>query len=141
MKINKYFTFEVDHQYFAVPIDVVNRIIGIQEITNIPKQQNYLIGVINLRGQIVPIVDFRLRMSFEATEYNERTTIIITEKDNILIGYIVDDVNEVLAIDESKISVLSDKKNTLANELVRGFYKTNDKIIKILDFANIIENV
>lgn len=140
MEEQKFFTFEADNQYFAVPIDVVNRIIGIQEITRIPKQSPYVKGVINLRGQIVPIVDFRSRLNLEETEYNERTTIVITERDNMFIGYIVDDVNEVMNIDSSKISILSDnKKDNKENELVWGYFKTDKKIIKLLDFMNMTE--
>lgn len=140
MEEKKFFTFEADSQYFAIPIDAVNRIIGIQEITSIPKQPKYMKGVINLRGQIVPIVDFRLRLGLEETEYNERTTIIIAERDSMLIGYIVDDVNEVMNIEEKKISILSDnKKDNKENELVWGYFKTGKKIIKLLDFVNMTE--
>ncbi len=140
MEEKKYFSFEADHQYFAVPIEAVNRIIGIQEITTIPKQPNYLKGVINLRGQIVPIVDFRLRMGLAETVYNERTTIIVTELDNMFIGYIVDDVDEVLTIAENKVSILSESKKEInENELIWGYYKIDKKIIKLLDFDNLIE--
>jgi purine-binding chemotaxis protein CheW len=140
MEEKKYFSFEADHQYFAVPIEAVNRIIGIQDINTIPKQPDYLKGVINLRGLIVPIVDFRLRMGLAETEYNDRTTIIITELNNMFIGYIVDDVNEVLTIPEDKVSILSEsKKEMKENELIWGYYKTDKKIIKLLDFDNLIE--
>ncbi|MBN2258961.1 MAG: chemotaxis protein CheW [Clostridiales bacterium] len=140
MDSNKYFTFKVEEDYYALPVEMINQIIGIQSITSVPNQPNYLIGVINLRGMIIPIVDFRMRMNFDTKEYNDRTSIVITENGNVLVGFIVDEVTEVLEIEDKKISKQSDKKNRKENALIDGFYKTEDFIVKILNYTQITQH-
>jgi|LGOV01.1.fsa_nt_gb purine-binding chemotaxis protein CheW len=140
MDKRKYFTFEVDKEHYALPIDTVNQIIGIQSITLIPNQPKYLKGVINLRGQIIPIVDFRLRLGIESLDYTDRTSIVVTENKDVFIGFIVDEVSEVLEIEDKDISKQSDKKIKKENALIDGFYKTEEFIIKVLNYNQVSQH-
>ena len=138
MEKKKYFTFIVDNEYYALSIDIVNQIIGIQNVTPIPKQSKHLIGVINLRGVIVPVIDFRLLLGLETFDYTEKMSIVITENGDELIGFVVDEVSEILEFEDKDIMKQSDKKIKKDNVLLEGFYKNKEFIIKVLYYNQII---
>lgn len=94
----RYLTFWVQKQLFGISIAKVVQIVGMQEITELPEQPNYAKGVISLRGQIIPVVDVRLRLGKQEAEYTERTCIIITRMYGKDFGLIVDEVDEVTNI-------------------------------------------
>ena len=74
---DKYVTFQSGHEFFGIKIQYVNEIIVFQEITEIPESEDYIKGLINLRGKIIPVIDVRLRFKQEPIEYNDRTCIIV----------------------------------------------------------------
>ena len=100
----RYLTFWMDRQLFGVPITEVVQIIGMQEMTELPELPDYIKGIISLRGQIIPIVDARLRFGRKAQTYNDRTCIIITHVRGSDFGLIVDEVDEVTDILPEQIS-------------------------------------
>lgn len=100
----KYLTFWTDNQLFGVPIADVVQIVGIQKITAIPEFPEYAKGVINLRGEIIPVIDVRLRFHKQEAAYDERTCVIVTNIGGEGIGFIVDAVDAVINIDDEAIS-------------------------------------
>lgn len=100
----RYLTFWVQKQLFGISIDKVVQIVGMQEITELPEQPEYAKGVINLRGQIIPVIDVRLRIGKQEAQYTERTCIIITHMSGKDFGLIVDEVDEVTNIVSERIS-------------------------------------
>ncbi|MDU7336842.1 MAG: chemotaxis protein CheW [Clostridium sp.] len=100
----RYLTFWVQKQLFGISIDKVVQIVGMQEITELPEQPAYAKGIINLRGQIIPVIDIRLRLGKPEAEYTERTCIIITRINEKDFGLIVDEVDEVTKIVSDRIS-------------------------------------
>ena len=102
----KYLTFLTDGQLFGMPIRDVLQIIGMQEITGVPEFPSYAKGIINLRGDVVPIIDMRLRLGKPEMDYTERTCIIVTNVNDHSIGCIVDGVDEVTSIEPGDISEL-----------------------------------
>lgn len=99
----KYLTFKVHTGEYGIEISYVTEIIGVQDITPIPHTREYVKGIINLRGTIVPVIDMRLRFGHEEIEYTERTCIIVLSMDEMSIGLIVDEVQEVANIEDSDI--------------------------------------
>ncbi len=91
----KYLTFWIESQLYGIPIADVVQIIRMQEITEIPESPYYAKGVINLRGEIIPVIDMRLRLNKEPAEYNDFTCIIITSIRGKSFGFVVDKVDEV----------------------------------------------
>ena len=81
---SKYMTFKSGNEYFGLKIQYVNEIIQIQAITAVPETEDYIKGLINLRGKIIPVIDVRLRFGQEAFEYNDRTCIIVIQYNDIL---------------------------------------------------------
>ena len=84
-KKSKYMTFKSGNEYFGLKIQYVNEIIQIQAITKVPETENYIKGLINLRGKIIPVIDVRLRFGQEAFEYNDRTCIIVLQVNSTMV--------------------------------------------------------
>lgn len=134
----KYLTFTIGNEDYGIEISYVTEIIGIQEITQIPELPNYLKGIINLRGKIIPVMDVRLRFKKESIEYNDRTCIIVIDIKNISIGLIVDTVSEVSNIEEENIVPPPDIKTGFHNRYVKGIGKIDEQVKLLLDCEKIL---
>ena len=95
---DKYVTFKSGNEYFGLKIEYVNEIIVFQEITEIPESEDYIKGLINLRGKIIPVIDVRIRFKQEPFEYNDRTCIIVINFRDTVVGLIVEKIAEVVEI-------------------------------------------
>ena len=135
---DRYLTFKVKKEDYGIEIVSVKEIVGIQEITPVPEMPNYIRGVINLRGNVINVVDIRLRFGMEEKEYDERTCIIIIQVDVIEIGIIVDNVNEVCVIPEEDIKKSSKLGKGDKGSFIKGLGKLNDKIKMILDVEKLL---
>lgn len=100
---DKYLTFSLGTEVYGIEIRFVTEIIGLQAITEVPDLPEYVGGIINLRGKIVPVIDVRLRFKKPPIEYNDRTCIVVVDIRNVAVGLIVDTVAEVLTIAEKDI--------------------------------------
>ena len=99
----KYMTFKSGNEYFGLKIQYVNEIIQIQAITSVPETEDYIKGLINLRGKIIPVIDVRLRFGQEAFTYNDRTCIIVRQYQEMMVGLIVEKIADVVEIKDSDI--------------------------------------
>ncbi len=99
----KYMTFKSGNEYFGLDIQYVNEIIQIPSITAIPRTEDYIKGLINLRGKIIPVIDVRLRFHQEPLKYDARTCIIVVNVSEITVGLIVEQIAEVIEIKEENI--------------------------------------
>lgn len=153
LESNKFLTFNLDGNSYGIPILKVSEIIGITEITPVPKAPSYMKGVINLRGKIIPAVDLRLKFDMPQRDYDANTCIIIvnSEIDNVVkqIGVIVDIVSEVCKIDSENIEPSPDYGENPDNKFISGIGKIKasvvmlvdvEKVIFSKDFLHIIEN-
>lgn len=99
----KYLTFQLAKEEYGLEILKVREIIGIMPFTTVPQTPDYVKGVINLRGKIIPVFDLRIKLGFSEKEYNHETCIIVVGVKDSLVGVIVDTVSEVININESEI--------------------------------------
>lgn len=99
----KYVTFMSGNEYFGLKIEYVNEIIVLQEITSVPETEDYIKGLINLRGKIIPVIDVRLRFKQEPFQYNDRTCIIVINVQSTVVGLIVEKIAEVVEIPEENL--------------------------------------
>lgn len=129
---DKFLTFAIGEQSYGIDIKYVTEIIGIQSITEVPELPNYICGIINLRGKIIPVMDVRLRFKKQFRTYNDRTCIIVVDISNISVGLIVDLVSEVLTIPEADI-VPPPEINQGTHRFIRGIGKVNQEVKLILD--------
>ena len=131
----KYVTFKSGNEYFGLKIQYVNEIIVFQEITKIPESEDYIKGLINLRGKIIPVIDVRLRFKQEPFEYTDRTCIIVVNVKNIVVGLIVEQIAEVVEIQEENIipSPSVGKADKSQNKYVYAIGKVGDQVKLLLD--------
>ena len=133
---DKYLTFSLGEETYGIDIRVVIEIIGIQRITSVPEVPDYIRGIINLRGKIIPVVDMRLRFRREFREYTDRTCVIVVEINGVLIGLIVDGVSEVLDIAEDKVVPPPELKAS-QNKYIRGIGKLESNVVLLLDWEKL----
>ena len=132
---DKYVTFKSGNEFFGLKIEYVNEIIVFQEITEIPESEDYVKGLINLRGKIIPVIDVRLRFKQEPFEYNDRTCIIVINVKDLVVGLIVEKIAEVVEITEENIlpSPKMGKADASDNKYVYAIGKVGDDVKLLLD--------
>lgn len=134
---NKFLTFLIGNEFYGIEIMYVTEIIGIQPITEVPELPDYVKGIINLRGKIIPVMDIRLRFRKSFKEYNDRTCVVVVDIHDISIGLIVDSVSEVISIKEEEI-VPPPEFNKLSNRYIKGIGKVGSNVKLILDCEKLI---
>jgi purine-binding chemotaxis protein CheW len=134
----KYLTFMLGVEEFGINISYVTEIIGIQAITFVPELPDFVKGIINLRGQIIPVIDIRLRFQKEEIEYNDRTCIIVIQIRDLSIGFIVDSVAACEQIPDGSIIPPPTFQRNYQQKYISGIGKILDKIILIMDCEKLI---
>ncbi len=129
----KFLTFSIGKEDYGIEIKYVTEIIGIQDITEVPELPDYIKGIINLRGKIIPVMDVRIRFRKPFREYNDRTCVIVVDIHEISLGLIVDYVCEVLDIQDEHIVPPPDFKTGFNNRYVRGIGKVGTGVKLLLD--------
>jgi purine-binding chemotaxis protein CheW len=138
---NKYLFFRIDRESYGIGIKHVIEIIELQNISAVPDMPAYVKGVINLRGKVIPIVDLRLRFGMDERNYDNRTCIIVTEVDHVLVGCLVDTVEEVMEIPERNVEVPPQFKTASGrNRYISGMGKVGESIKILLDVEEIVRD-
>lgn len=135
---DKYLTFNLADEDYAVEIKYVTEIVGIQKITEVPDMPQYIKGVINLRGQVIPVMDVRVRFCMPPRPYNDRTCIIVTNINEITIGLVVDEVREVVDIPAAQIDPPPTPGRGSGSRFLQGIGKIRDEVKIILDVGNLL---
>ena len=136
----KFLTFSIGKEDYGIEISHVTEIIGIQAITEVPELPEYIKGIINLRGKIIPVMDVRLRFRKSAKEYNDRTCIIVVDIQEVSVGLIVDTVNEVMNIEDENIVPPPDMKTGFRNRYVKGIGKVGSDVKLLLDCEKLLSD-
>lgn len=132
----KYVTFMSGKEYFGLKIECVNEIIVAQEITAIPETADYIKGLINLRGKIIPVIDVRLRFKQEPFEYDDRTCIIVINVQNTVVGLIVEKIAEVVEIADENLlptPTIGRTDKSTQDRYVYAIGKVGDSVKLLLD--------
>lgn len=142
VKGGKHLIFKLKDREYGIPILYVNEIIGLMDITSMPKAPAFFKGVINLRGKIIPVLDLRLKLNMEEKEYDEKTCIIIVnitkENENEVIGLVVDVVSEVYDFPVSEIEEKVQYGFSENENFLNGIGKIKEKVVMLLDIDSII---
>ncbi|HBC97778.1 MAG TPA: chemotaxis protein CheW [Clostridium sp.] len=136
---DKYLIFILANEFYGIDIKYVIEIIGIQPISKIPELPEYIKGIINLRGKIIPIMDVRLRFKEEYREYNNRTCIVVIEVEDVTIGLVVDSVLEVVDIPDFEI-VEPPEIGNHKNRFIKGIGKSPNSIKLLLDCNKLLSD-
>jgi purine-binding chemotaxis protein CheW len=136
--LNKYLTFSLGDEEYGVEILKVREIIGLMEITRVPRMPGFVRGVINLRGKVIPVVDLRLKFDMPREEDTERTCVIVADLGETLIGVVVDKVSEVLGIAQADIDETPAFGVSVDTEFILGMGKTKGKVVILLDIEKVL---
>jgi len=131
-------TFALGSEEYGVDIAQVQEINRMVTITHVPRAPQFMEGVINLRGQLIPIIDLRTRFGMERSERTKNTRIVVTEIGSKRIGMVVDSVSEVLRIPVEQIEDAPDLVAGVDTEYIRGVGKMGDRLIIMLDLSRVI---
>ena len=136
---NQYIVIRLGEEQYGIDIKYIDNIVRMQHITRVPKVPEYLKGVINLRGEVIPVMSIRLKMGLPLDEIDKNSRIIILKLDSHgNIGIIVDQVKEVVTLDESQIEKVSyDGKEERIN-YISGIGKYEGGLISVLDFSAVL---
>jgi purine-binding chemotaxis protein CheW len=141
-RAGKYLTFKIVTEEYGVEILKVQEIIGIMDITKVPRTPEFVRGVINLRGKVIPVIDLRLKFGLESTEDTDMTCIIVvqitSESQNLTTGIIVDEVYEVLDIVGEQIEDTPSFGATVDTDFILGMGKVGNKVVSLLDIDKIL---
>ncbi|MCA0384161.1 MAG: chemotaxis protein CheW [Firmicutes bacterium] len=136
--MREFVTFRLNQEYYGINIQNVENIEKVLPITRIPYTLNYVKGVINLRGIIVPVVDLRARFGLEKRTTTDESRIIIVNLEDNKIGMLVDSSSEVLQISEDDIDAAPNVRREFNNEFIKNIGKKNGRIIMLIDLHKVL---
>jgi purine-binding chemotaxis protein CheW len=139
----KYLTFTLADEEYGIGILKIKEIIGMMKVTTVPQTPEFVKGVINLRGKVIPVIDLKLRFGMEPTDYTERTCIIVVEIDGtsgtVQIGIVVDSVSEVLNIKADEIEDTPTFGTRLNTNYILGMAKMEGGVKILLDINRVLK--
>ncbi len=142
---SQYLTFRLADEVFALDIGKVREVLDFTTVTRVPRTPDFMRGVINLRGNVVPVVDMRLKFGMSAAEKTVNTCVIITEVEvdgeRVILGAMADSVQEVLDLEQGQIEPPPRIGTKLNTDFIRGMGKRDDEFIMILDLDRVFSSV
>ncbi|MFZ5570560.1 MAG: chemotaxis protein CheW [Thermodesulfobacteriota bacterium] len=135
---NRYFTFQVGEEEYGIEIMHVIEVIGMQKITEVPDMPDFVKGVINLRGQVIPVMDVRTRFKMSPREYDDRTCIVVINIKDTAIGMVVDKVSDVIDIPEDQVDPPPKISRSAGSRFIKGMGKADEKVKILLDAGKLL---
>lgn len=140
----EYLTFKLDGDEFAVDVLKTREIVDQRSVTKVPQCPEFMLGVINLRGSVVPVIDLRLKFGMEKAEGNQSTSIVVMDVlvggETIIVGSLVDSVEEVMELEDSQIEPAPRIGTRLNTEFIKGMGKQDDQFLIILDIDRVFSS-
>ena len=131
--------FELANEFYGIDIAVVESIIKMQAITQLPQTPTYIKGVTNLRGTVLPVIDLRTRFGLETQRDTKQTRVIIVTMGEVKVGLMVDGVSEVLRISDESIEPLPPMVNSVNSDFLRGIVRLEDRLIILLEVEKVLD--
>ena len=136
----QYCTFRFENELYGIEIDQIQEIINLQRIFPVPRAPNYIMGVINLRGNIVPVIDIKPVLKLPMWKQDANSRIVLINAENVIVGIVVDEIGDVVSLTGSKIEPLDIKQDDERSKFLMGISKLPDKVLVILDARRIIDD-
>lgn len=137
--VYQYVVVRIGSEQYGINIKYVDNIVRMQNITRVPKAQVYYRGVINLRGEIIPVMSLRVKLGLEPDQFGNKTRIIIIKNDNATVGIIVDEVREVVNLVEENIEKVGYDSNDEKSSYISSIGKNNGELISLLDLHSVLQ--
>ena len=135
----QYIVVRIGNEQYGINIKYIDNIVRNQKITRVPKTQTYYKGVINLRGEIIPVMSIRLKLGLEDDEFTDKTRIIILKIEGATIGVIVDQVREVVTLDDDNTEKITrTSRDDAASGYISSIGKSKGELISLLDIVGLI---
>ncbi len=131
--------FDLANEYYGINIALVESIIKTQAITQLPQTPDYVKGVTNLRGSVLPVIDLRTRFGLEAQEFSRQTRIIIVTMGSVKVGMVVDAVSEVLRVSDEFIEPLPPMVSTVNSAFLKGIIRLDTRLIILLELSKVLD--
>ncbi len=143
-QITQYLTFKLRDEIFALDISTVREVLDFTTVTKVPRTPEFMRGVINLRGSVVPVIDLRLKFGMTVTEKTVNTCVIIVEVkvegETVILGVLADSVQEVMDLGSDQIEAAPRIGTHLNTEFIKGMGKYNDQFLMILDIDKVFSS-
>ncbi len=136
----KLLTFLLNGREYGIRILEAREVVGMQNIDAVPRTPEFMKGVINLRGKIVPVIDLRLKFGLAQVEYGKDNCIIVVDMSGIFTGIIVDQLAGVISIDKEHYELAPKLGNNINAEFVAGMVKLNERVIIVLEIEKVLDN-
>jgi purine-binding chemotaxis protein CheW len=144
MEATQYLTFKLEDETYALDIGKVREVLDFTTVTKVPRTPDFMRGVINLRGSVVPVVDLRLKFGMTATKKTVSTCVIIAEvtvnSETMILGALADSVQEVIDLGPVDIAAAPKIGTTLRTEFIRGMGRRDDRFIILLDVDKVFSD-
>jgi len=134
----KYVVFQIGEGHYSIPLEEVTQIIRYENVTDVPTAPPFVDGVINVGGDVVPVVNLRTRFSLERAEVSRKSRVIIVQKQDIRYGILVDNVREILDLDQDSVAAEAASVFGMKTEFVRGIAKIRDYLLVLLDIFKVL---
>ena len=135
---NKYLAFVIEDEHYAVEVEYIKEIIGVEPITIVPRTEDFIKGIINLRGDIVPVIDVRSRFLKPEIPYNQMTCIVVVLYQDYILGLIVDGILGIYSFSDGLLSLPPNAKLNSANQFVKNIGRADDGTKLLLDLEKLI---
>lgn len=135
--LQKIVVFRLNDQQYSVNVSEIQSIEHVSSFTSIPQVERYFKGIVHLRGEVIPIIDLKLKLNMDATDITNMTKVIITKIDDLSIGFLVDEATEVLDINVNEMESPTDLTNK-NGYIIDGVIKLEDELILLIQFNNIL---
>lgn len=137
----QYIVVKIGSEQYGIDISFVDNIVRLQKITRVPKAQKYFKGIINLRGEVVPVMSLRLKMCLDNDDFTDKSRIIILRVDQRgLLGIMVDEVKEVVTLNSAQIDKYNPDSKDEQSTYIKAVGKHDNQLISLLDIFSIVDN-
>jgi purine-binding chemotaxis protein CheW len=137
----QYLTFRLDSQEYGLPIIEVQEIKGWTSMTPVPNSPSHMLGVLNLRGTIIPVIDLRTRFGLPMKEHDEFTVIMVVSMGKRLAGLVVDSVSDVISAPDEAVRDNPEANSNIDQRFFRGLVESNGKLVILLDAMQILDDI
>ena len=138
VRLETWVTFRLAGELFALPVTAAQEILRVSTITRVPHAPHTVRGIINMRGRVVPVVDFRVRLGLPTADVGPKNRILITSTRNRLLGLLVDEVEQVLSLDANAVAPPPNDVMTDQSEYIVGVYHIDDRLLILLDVERVL---
>ncbi|OIQ20857.1 MAG: hypothetical protein BM556_02625 [Bacteriovorax sp. MedPE-SWde] len=138
-ELQRFLEFSLGEEDYALPLLSVREVISVPETTPIPKAPSHFLGIMNLRGQVISVVDLRTKLKIKPKENNHEESVIIVDLNGMNLGIVVDSINKVLAFTTDEVNDVPEIESQVNAEYINGVYRKEDALTVLLDVAKVLD--